>query len=204
MPSIVSFDAGIPDRQPLRSLDPSDPAPAWRVARAVDLDGLLAAAASSDAACIAFGVDPEPGLEAIRRLRAAEPDLSIVATEVPGPEVALAAAEAGAHESTPRAADERLVLLALRRAASRTADHRELRRLRAQHPVGASASPLSAVGAQLGDAQPVAPLREIEREAIRQALAATGGRVGQAAKMLGMGRATLYRRLATFEAARNS
>lgn len=42
----------------------------------------------------------------------------------------------------------------------------------------------------------ILPLRELERRAIRDALRASGGSVGKAAKLLGMGRATLYRRLA--------
>jgi transcriptional regulator with PAS, ATPase and Fis domain len=46
----------------------------------------------------------------------------------------------------------------------------------------------------------VLPLRELERRAIERALAMTGGSVGRAAKMLGIGRATLYRRLATLQA----
>jgi DNA-binding NtrC family response regulator len=46
----------------------------------------------------------------------------------------------------------------------------------------------------------VLPLRELERLAIERALAMTGGSVGRAAKLLGIGRATLYRRLATLQA----
>jgi DNA-binding NtrC family response regulator len=45
----------------------------------------------------------------------------------------------------------------------------------------------------------VMPLREIERMAIAHALSVTGGSVGAAARRLGIGRATLYRRLASFE-----
>jgi DNA-binding NtrC family response regulator len=44
----------------------------------------------------------------------------------------------------------------------------------------------------------VVPLRELERRAIEGALRITGGSVGKAAKLLGIGRATLYRRLAAF------
>jgi transcriptional regulator of acetoin/glycerol metabolism len=43
------------------------------------------------------------------------------------------------------------------------------------------------------------PLRELERQAIERALRQTNGSVAQAAKLLGIGRATLYRRLATLE-----
>lgn len=54
-------------------------------------------------------------------------------------------------------------------------------------------------GASNGRAGPdrVVPLRELERQAIERALKATEGSVGKAAKLLGIGRATLYRRLAT-------
>jgi DNA-binding NtrC family response regulator len=45
----------------------------------------------------------------------------------------------------------------------------------------------------------VVPLRELERQAIERALRVTNGSVGKAAKLLGIGRATLYRRLATLE-----
>jgi DNA-binding NtrC family response regulator len=45
-------------------------------------------------------------------------------------------------------------------------------------------------------ANEVVPLAELERRAIENALRVTGGRVAKAAKLLGIGRATLYRRLA--------
>jgi DNA-binding NtrC family response regulator len=45
----------------------------------------------------------------------------------------------------------------------------------------------------------IKPLRELERVAIAQALEACGGNVTQAAKLLGLGRATLYRRLAELQ-----
>lgn len=46
----------------------------------------------------------------------------------------------------------------------------------------------------------ILPMRELERRAIQRALRATGGSVERAAKLLGMGRATLYRRLAKYDA----
>lgn len=42
----------------------------------------------------------------------------------------------------------------------------------------------------------VVPLAELEQRAIEHALQVTGGRVAKAARLLGIGRATLYRRLA--------
>jgi DNA-binding NtrC family response regulator len=47
-----------------------------------------------------------------------------------------------------------------------------------------------------GGGPAVTPLRELERSAIEHALASAGGRVDQAAKLLGISRATLYRRMA--------
>ena len=45
----------------------------------------------------------------------------------------------------------------------------------------------------------VVPLRELERRAIEAALRSTRGSVGKAARLLGIGRATLYRRLAALD-----
>ncbi len=47
------------------------------------------------------------------------------------------------------------------------------------------------------DGEAVLPLRELERRAIERALKLTSGSVGKAAKLLGIGRATLYRRLSS-------
>lgn len=44
-------------------------------------------------------------------------------------------------------------------------------------------------------ALPTLNLQELERLAIREALDRTGGKVAKAAALLGIGRATLYRRL---------
>jgi DNA-binding NtrC family response regulator len=54
----------------------------------------------------------------------------------------------------------------------------------------------SAHEAGVPSSQRIIPLRELERRAIEAALRTTGGSVGKAAKLLGIGRATLYRRLA--------
>ena len=51
----------------------------------------------------------------------------------------------------------------------------------------------------INDHEPVIPLKELERREIKKALRATNGSVGKAAKLLGIGRATLYRRLAELE-----
>jgi DNA-binding NtrC family response regulator len=51
----------------------------------------------------------------------------------------------------------------------------------------------------LGDEGEIVTLRELEQRAIRKALRVTRGSVGRAAKLLGIGRATLYRRLAELD-----
>jgi DNA-binding NtrC family response regulator len=64
--------------------------------------------------------------------------------------------------------------------------------------------PLPAAPGKNGSSEPqreedILPLRELERRAIQRALRATHGSVGKAAKLLGIGRATLYRRIATLD-----
>jgi len=48
----------------------------------------------------------------------------------------------------------------------------------------------------------IVPLQELEKKAIERALRATGGSVGKAAKLLGIGRATLYRRIQSMSLSR--
>src|SRR5690606_11453438 len=60
-----------------------------------------------------------------------------------------------------------------------------------QLPAMASEPPYSVLSER------VVPLRELERRAIAHALRVAGGSVGKAAKLLGIGRATLYRRIAS-------
>ena len=49
------------------------------------------------------------------------------------------------------------------------------------------------------DEDTIVPLRELEERAIKKALRVTRGSVGRAAKLLGIGRATLYRRIAEID-----
>lgn len=71
--------------------------------------------------------------------------------------------------------------------------------LRAASLPSIAARPQAATPAQdlRREGEPVLSLVELERRAIMQALEASGGNVGKAAKLLGLGRATLYRRLAS-------
>jgi DNA-binding NtrC family response regulator len=66
----------------------------------------------------------------------------------------------------------------------------------------ALAGPGAADGARGGDPDEIVPMRELERRAIARALRATGGSVEKAARLLGIGRATLYRRLAAYDSER--
>ena len=54
-------------------------------------------------------------------------------------------------------------------------------------------------GARDDEDDTVVPLRELEERAIKKALRVTRGSVGRAAKLLGIGRATLYRRIAEID-----
>ena len=66
----------------------------------------------------------------------------------------------------------------------------------------ASSDPASgpvAVRSIADDDDIVVPLRELEERAIKKALRVTRGSVGRAAKLLGIGRATLYRRIAEID-----
>jgi transcriptional regulator of acetoin/glycerol metabolism len=76
----------------------------------------------------------------------------------------------------------------------RAASLPKLERREAAQPA-AAASPRSTVLAE-GE---VVPLVELERRAIQHALQATKGNIGKAAKLLGIGRTTLYRKLAALD-----
>ncbi len=106
--------------------------------------------------------------------------------------VAVAADEAGATEAVVAGAWDAVpdVRERLEAALSRALERQALRRR------------LLTYERKSDDA--VVPLRELERRAIEKALAATRGSVEKAARMLGMGRATLYRRLATMGTTRPS
>ncbi|MCA9552214.1 MAG: sigma-54-dependent Fis family transcriptional regulator [Myxococcales bacterium] len=66
----------------------------------------------------------------------------------------------------------------------------------------AAGGPLLESAARPPEPEEIVPMRELERRAIAQALRATGGSVEKAARLLGIGRATLYRRLAAYDSER--
>jgi len=69
--------------------------------------------------------------------------------------------------------------------------------------LGLSVVPGTGNGAHHHVENEILPLRELERRAIQRALRVTQGSVGKAAKLLGIGRATLYRRIATLDLSRD-
>ena len=98
-----------------------------------------------------------------------------------------AALRAGAYDVIAEPLEAERVKAAVRRARERQELSHKLRSLQSQLN---------------GNDEGVVPLRELERRAIEKALAVSRGSVEKAARMLGMGRATLYRRLATMNPTR--
>lgn len=117
---------------------------------------------------------------------AQHPDVAVLAI-ASDPATALAALRAGAYDVLGEPLDAERVQAAVRRARERQELARKLKSLESQLN---------------GHDEGVVPLRELERRAIEKALAASRGSVEKAARMLGMGRATLYRRLATMNPSR--
>ena len=134
--------------------------------------------------------------EVVQALHARDADLPVV-VRVASDALASAAEalRAGAYDYVTHPGDTELLLHAIRRAAER----RSLRtRVRELPPVDVAEEPPPTSVSR------VVPLKDLERRAIEDALKATGGSVGKAAKLLGIGRATLYRRLAALELERQS
>jgi DNA-binding NtrC family response regulator len=128
---------------------------------------------------------------ALRALCAQRNDACLIVVTSPGEtEWAVAAVRAGAYDVLSKPVGPQDLALAMARAAERRTLLSSVRRLeegiRDRQPTG--------------DDETLVPLRELERRAIARALRHTEGNVGRAAKLLGIGRATLYRRLATLDA----
>ncbi len=127
-------------------------------------------------------------LVVLERLRTSDPDLPVVV--VGSRDLAKAALDAGAYDVV----EEPLDSVSLRRVIDHAVERRQL-----TNQVNELRSELTTRTGDDGDV--VIPLRELERQAIARALRATKGSVTKAAKLLGIGRATLYRRLASPEMA---
>jgi DNA-binding NtrC family response regulator len=135
------------------------------------------------------------GAEVVRQLKARDADLPVVVSVAGGSlAVAAEALRAGAYDYVTKPWDGELLGHAVRRAAERRELIGNVRQLESRVrdlPSDQDEVPRSA--------SRVVPLRDLERHAIEGALKATNGSVGKAAKLLGIGRATLYRRLASLD-----
>lgn len=149
---------------------------------------LIASIGVKGASSACLGVTDIAELEFLRGWRARDPKLPIIVT---GPDsLADAALDSGAYDFVPTGSlSHRLV-----REVQHAVEKRQL-----TDTVETLRNELTTRDHGEGDV--VVPLRELERRAIARALQATKGSVTKAAKLLGIGRATLYRRLASPELA---
>ena len=175
--------------------------------------------------CLDLSLEDTPGLAVLERLRARDPDLPvIVVTGDQESSTVEDAMRAGAYDYVVKPFEQGRLRHAVRRAIERRELMTRVRQLhealgdRAAPPAetfvgvsGASAQEAHRLTESIrlhdengehggGAVEPlddgtILNLRELERRAIARALEVSGGSVGKAAKLLGIGRATLYRRL---------
>lgn len=146
-------------------------------ARAIDRPG---ATSSIDAVCL--GIDDESRFDRLHQIAALDPQLPIIVVTGNEDTAERALAE-GAYDVVSRPVS----VSRLRHAVGRAVERRTLT---------IRVFDLSNRLAQY-ESPDVVPMRDLERNAIERALHATRGSVTKAAKLLGIGRATLYRRLAS-------
>jgi DNA-binding NtrC family response regulator len=146
--------------------------------------GAPGATGALDVACLEIA--DAGGLDKLAKLTAGDPELPVIVL-TDQDTVAEQAVQKGAHACMRRTVQPMVLLSAITRAVERRRLAGEVSRLRSQlaHYEG----------------EEVIPLRDLERRAIERALRATNGSVTKAAKLLGIGRATLYRRLSSPEMA---
>lgn len=155
------------------------------------------------AVCLDLRLEDMSGQSVLSELRARDPELPvIVVTGDQDLETAATAMRAGAYDYVVKPFDRERLAQAVKRAVERRAlwvNVQKLQRELGTTPGFHPASPVSPMSpatmlASAFDASTL-NLRELERVAIARALELCGGSVGKAAKLLGIGRATLYRRL---------
>jgi DNA-binding NtrC family response regulator len=154
----------------------------------------------SAAVCLDLRLDDMPGIDVLHALRARDPDLPvIVVSGDQDTETVEEAMRAGAYDYVLKPFERDRLRYAVRRAFERralVASLRELREGTSGHGVAAvSVEALVSAPAEEALGEEGLNLRDLERRAIARALEVSGGSVGKAAKLLGIGRATLYRRL---------
>lgn len=145
-----------------------------------------ASGATSEIDAVCLGVADAGGLDKLAQLTSGDSDLPVIVL-TDDDVIAEQAVRKGAHACMRRSVKPVVLLAAITRAVERRRLAGEVSRLRSQlaHYEG----------------EEVIPLRDLERRAIERALRATNGSVTKAAKLLGIGRATLYRRLSSPEMA---
>jgi DNA-binding NtrC family response regulator len=138
------------------------------------------ATSSIDAVCL--DIDDVARFERLQQLRALDPQLPIIVLTAQD-ENAERALREGAYDIVAKPVS----VQRLNHVVARAVERRAL------------ASRVADLGNRLAqyEAVDVVPMRDLERNAIERALHATRGSVTKAAKLLGIGRATLYRRLAS-------
>jgi DNA-binding NtrC family response regulator len=165
----------------------------------MEYDSAMAARpdALDDAFTVCLGVSHGADIDLLERVRSADPELPVVAFG--SAELGSSALEAGAYDFVAQPVEPE----ALRRVVAHAVEKRELvnkvHELRSELTTRDPRMAADDSGDSGGEV--VVPLRELERRAIATALRATKGSVTKAAKLLGIGRATLYRRLASPEMA---
>lgn len=146
----------------------------------VSMLGVDGGTSSIDALCV--GISDSSRFEWLHQIQSRDAELPVIV--VTGDEaIADRAMRAGAYDVLVRPVQSTQIQRTVRRAVERRVATRavtELSRRLAQY-----------------EGDEVVPIRELERQAIERALKATRGSVTKAAKLLGIGRATLYRRLAS-------
>jgi DNA-binding NtrC family response regulator len=155
---------------------------------------------SSDMDAIVVGVESSDDLEHCRTLSRARPEVPVVAL-VPEDrdDVGLEAVRQGAYDFVHPSANHRgHVSLALERAIEHHRLQREVEELRQRNGNGASgANGHHGENGENGNNDPakLPSLTQVEKRHIRLVLDATGGNKTQAARVLGLDRRTLYRKL---------
>lgn len=142
--------------------------------------------ATNELGAVCLGIADAGGLDKLAQLTSRDSDLPVIVL-TDDDAIAEQAVQKGAHACMRRSVKPVVLLSAISRAVERRRLAGEVSRLRNQlaHYEG----------------EEVIPLRDLERRAIERALRATNGSVTKAAKLLGIGRATLYRRLSSPEMA---
>ena len=143
-----------------------------------------------EACVLDLGLTDLPPLPLLRQLREMRPNLTaVVLTPGRDPHLAAEAMREGAYDHLARPIEPDRLVQAVARAVER---HHFAVRLQALE----SGSPrISANDGPIGP-ETITPLPVLEKREIERALKVTNGSVGKAAKLLGLSRATLYRRLA--------